>query len=190
MDHSPPGSSVHWMLQARILEWVAFSFSRGSSRPRDQTDASSIAGRFFTAEPPGKSLPSLLWMITLMRSELPVTAAWPPDVKHDEPRDNLEGGFVGTKSGASERNWMPGNTREQPASAFSQKGWSCQRSTWSSGATLLCIHLHTRNQLPFRSLLRVAQHVFNLKRCFAVLPELIISHYYYNLMIIWLCSGA
>ena len=37
MDCSPPGSSVHGILQPRILEWVAISFSRGSSRPRDQT---------------------------------------------------------------------------------------------------------------------------------------------------------
>ena len=35
MDCSPPGSSVHGILQARILEWVAISFSRGSSQPRD-----------------------------------------------------------------------------------------------------------------------------------------------------------
>ena len=35
MDCSPPGSSVHWISQARILEWVAISFSRASSRPRD-----------------------------------------------------------------------------------------------------------------------------------------------------------
>ena len=35
MDYSPPGSSVHGILQARILEWVAFPFSRGSSQPRD-----------------------------------------------------------------------------------------------------------------------------------------------------------
>ena len=35
LDCSPPGSSVHWISQARILEWVAISFSRGSSRPRD-----------------------------------------------------------------------------------------------------------------------------------------------------------
>ena len=40
MDCSPPGSSVHEILQARILEWVAVSFSRGSSRPRDQTQVS------------------------------------------------------------------------------------------------------------------------------------------------------
>ena len=37
VDYSPPGSSVHWILQARILEWVAISSSRGSSLPRDWT---------------------------------------------------------------------------------------------------------------------------------------------------------
>ena len=47
MDCSPPGSSVHGILQARILEWVAISFSRGSSQPRDQTWVSCIAGRRF-----------------------------------------------------------------------------------------------------------------------------------------------
>ena len=40
---------VHGILQARILEWVAFPFSRGSSQPRDQTPVSCIAGRFFTS---------------------------------------------------------------------------------------------------------------------------------------------
>ena len=44
---SPPGSSVHGILQARILEWVAISFSRGSSQPGDQTQVSRIAGRRF-----------------------------------------------------------------------------------------------------------------------------------------------
>ena len=51
MDCSPPGSSVHGILQARILEWVAISYSRGSSRPRDQTHISrfsALAGGFFT----------------------------------------------------------------------------------------------------------------------------------------------
>ena len=47
MDCSPPGSPVHGILQARILEWVAIAFSRGSSRPRDQTQVSCIAGRRF-----------------------------------------------------------------------------------------------------------------------------------------------
>ena len=48
MDCSLSGSSVHGILQARILEWVAISFSRGSSPPRDWTWLSRIAGRFFT----------------------------------------------------------------------------------------------------------------------------------------------
>ena len=48
MDYSQPGSSVHRIFQARTLEWVAIPFSRGSSRPRDWTLVSCIAGRFFT----------------------------------------------------------------------------------------------------------------------------------------------
>ena len=54
MDYSAPGSSVHGILQARRLEWVAISFSRGSFWPKNQTHVSCIAGRFFTTEPPGK----------------------------------------------------------------------------------------------------------------------------------------
>ena len=50
VDYNPPGSSVHGILQARILEWVAMPFSRGSSQPRSPTlQADSLA-----AEPPGK----------------------------------------------------------------------------------------------------------------------------------------
>ena len=45
---SLPEFSVHGILQAKILEWVAISFSRGSSQPRDWTQVSCIAGRFFT----------------------------------------------------------------------------------------------------------------------------------------------
>ena len=48
MDCSPQGSSVHRILQARILEWVVVLVSRGSSQPRDQTWVSCIASRFFT----------------------------------------------------------------------------------------------------------------------------------------------
>ena len=48
MDCSPPGSSVCGILQARILEWVAISFSRGSPQPRDRTWVSHTAGRFLT----------------------------------------------------------------------------------------------------------------------------------------------
>ena len=48
MDSSVSASSVHGILQARILEWVSIPFSRGSSQPRDQTWVSCISGRFFT----------------------------------------------------------------------------------------------------------------------------------------------
>ena len=45
----PMDYTVHGILQARILEWVAIPFSRGSSQPRDQTQVSRIAGGFFTS---------------------------------------------------------------------------------------------------------------------------------------------
>ena len=48
MDCSLPGSSICGIFQARVLQWVAISFSRGSSQPRDQTWVSPILGRFFT----------------------------------------------------------------------------------------------------------------------------------------------
>ena len=48
MDYSPPGSSVHGILQARTLDWVAISFSRGSSWLRDRTLVTCIAGGCFT----------------------------------------------------------------------------------------------------------------------------------------------
>ena len=48
VDCSPPGSSVHGIPQARILEWIAIPFSRDSSQPMDQTQVSCIAGGFFT----------------------------------------------------------------------------------------------------------------------------------------------
>ena len=46
---NPIGYTVHGILQARILEWVATPFTRGSSQPRDQTQVSRIAGGFFTS---------------------------------------------------------------------------------------------------------------------------------------------
>ena len=48
MDCSLPGSSVHGIFQARVLEWVTISFFRGSSQLRDQTQVSHIVGRRFT----------------------------------------------------------------------------------------------------------------------------------------------
>ena len=52
----PMNYKVHGILQARILEWVAFPFSRGSSQLRDQTQVSHIAADSLPAEPPGKPI--------------------------------------------------------------------------------------------------------------------------------------
>ena len=54
MDCSLPGSSVHGISQAGILEWVSISFSKGFFWPRDWSQVSCIAGKFFTTEPAGK----------------------------------------------------------------------------------------------------------------------------------------
>ena len=60
MDCSSPGSSVHGILQANILEWVAIPFFRGSSQPRDWTRVSHTAGRFFTIRATKEDLGILL----------------------------------------------------------------------------------------------------------------------------------
>ena len=55
MDCSLPGSFIHGVFQARVLEWVAISFSRGSSWPRDRAWVSRIPCRNLSSEPPGKT---------------------------------------------------------------------------------------------------------------------------------------
>jgi len=54
MDCSPPGSSVHGILQATILEWVTISFSKGYSQPRDQTRSPALQADFLPSELSGK----------------------------------------------------------------------------------------------------------------------------------------
>ena len=82
MDCSPPGSSVHGILQARILDWVAMSF-RGSSQLRDQTQVSRIAGGFFTVwvtrEATGNGLESnlVIWISLLWHQQAALLC--PPD---------------------------------------------------------------------------------------------------------------
>ena len=68
MDCKPPGFSLQRISQARILEWVAISFSRGSSWPRDRTRISCITSGVFIAEPPGKPHFFLNYIHILMSS--------------------------------------------------------------------------------------------------------------------------
>ena len=53
VDCSPPGSSIQGILQARIPEWVAISFSRGSSQPRDEPTSPALQADALNSEPPG-----------------------------------------------------------------------------------------------------------------------------------------
>ena len=72
MDCSPPASPVHGILQARLLEWVAISFSRGSSQPRDWTHVSCIADRFFTVWVTQVKFPIVLLQPAVNSPRLPV----------------------------------------------------------------------------------------------------------------------
>ena len=88
MDCSLPLSSFHGILQARILEWVALPFSRGSSWPRERTQVCCIAGRFFTLWATGETftfitrgLPSRdvksWWMgLRETQGEYPLSCLW------------------------------------------------------------------------------------------------------------------
>ena len=76
MDCSPPGSSIHGIPQARILEWVVMPFSIGSSQPRDWTQVSHIAGRFFTIWVTGEAqTQARLWINRVQTSPILCLAA-------------------------------------------------------------------------------------------------------------------
>ena len=110
MDYSPPGFSVHGILQARILEWVAMHFSRGSSRLRDQTQVADS----LPSEPPGKSL-GLRKLVNM------VSAKWPkqtlPMVSHVD----------------SVYPWYDGERRVlSTRSSSSPSNYSLQNSSWGS----------------------------------------------------------
>ena len=67
----PMGYTVRGILQARILEWVAFPFSRGSSQPRDQTQVSRITGGFFTRWATREALPLGSYLLFLNCATFP-----------------------------------------------------------------------------------------------------------------------
>ena len=90
MDCSPPGSSVHRIFQARILEWVAMPSSRGSSSPRDRTQLSSISGRVFKA-----FFFYTQWLIPLNPLVRLSFFGWPGSPREFEPHVSLQ--FLGNK---------------------------------------------------------------------------------------------
>ena len=112
MDCSLPGSSVHGITQARLLEWVAIFFSTASSWPKNQTCISCNAGRFFTTELPGRPL---LVMIVLWNYHLHLAyleKGWEPVIVkggawripvHQVPRADT--GCIDAMGGVS-REWL------------------------------------------------------------------------------------
>ena len=74
MDCRLPGSSIHGIFQARILKWVAISFSRGSSWPRDWTQISCITGRFFTFWATGRAQENKVYTVSIVSP--PICHEW------------------------------------------------------------------------------------------------------------------
>ena len=93
MDCSLLGSSVHGILQVRILEWLAIPFSMASSQPSDRTQVSSIAGRFFTNKPSQKPLISSR---NLLYNNVPVINRTPGSgsISHSVMSDSVRPGTV------------------------------------------------------------------------------------------------
>jgi len=81
MDCSLPGSSLHGILQARLLERIAISSSRGFFRLRERTCISSIAGGFFTTEPQGKPPKEMVQFSFSVVSD----SLWPHGLQHTRP---------------------------------------------------------------------------------------------------------
>ena len=85
MDYSLPGSSLHGIFQARVLEWAAIFFSRGSSQLRDWTRVSCVADRCFTLWAT-REAPPLLLLLLLLSSFIRVRlCATPQTAAHQAP---------------------------------------------------------------------------------------------------------
>ena len=136
MACSPPGSSVHGILQARIREWVAVPFSRGSSWPRNWSQVSCIAGRFFTtASATRQNLPI---KPRKLHTHLCVLSRF-SRVQLCNPKDHsLPGSFVHGINQARTLEWVV-------VSSF--RGSSLPRDwTWvSSASCIACTHLASCN---------------------------------------------
>ena len=92
MDQSLPGSSVHGIIQARILKWVAISYSWGSSQPKDRAQVSCISCTvrwIFTAEPPGKPISSVQLFSRVRLFETPRITACQASLSITNSRSSL-----------------------------------------------------------------------------------------------------
>ena len=134
MDCSPPGSSVHGISQARILERVVISFSRGSAWPRDWIRIPCVscnAGGFFTCWATEDSVNILI--LQILHVETVPKERWSSSQWHSRSRVQKCGT---ANSEPGELQWMP--TGEKPAAASGQSLLAVQKVPWRvSGALLL-----------------------------------------------------
>ena len=150
MDCSLPGSSVHGIFQARVLEWVAISFSRGSSRPRDWTQGLPHCRQaLLPSEPPGKSLLDIFIKKKVLKKKRAVEGSVAQDprqhVSWTEPAA-CRGSLWSDKSG--QRPLPP----EGFSRHYSSPWWTqiCHRITAIKKDQT---HTHTHNQLKFTKML-------------------------------------
>ena len=180
MGCSPPGSSVHGILQAGILEWVAIPFSRGSSWPRDWPWVSCLTGGFFTPEHQGsphiyislyaclhaKSLQSCLTLCDPMACSLPGSS-----VHGNSPGKNTGVGCQATSRGSSQPR---DQTQVSHIAGRSLTTWVTRgpKNTGVGSLPLLqgifptqksnCSHLHCRRILYQLSYLYLSIRISNL----------------------------
>ena len=181
MDCSLPGSSVHGILQARILEWVAVPSSMGSSQPRDQTHVSgvsSLAGGFFTTGTTRKvEWPSKQWFskYSPLGNSISITCrlggntrSWAPPWIH----------WVKKLWG-----WSPGTSiLTTPSDPSSEQFWWLKAEyQWFKGLNTSIIHSFIRHWLSayylpdtLRQQRGIRKHSF--LKDFAVLPSLALWH--------------
>ena len=130
MDYSPPASSIHGILQARIMEWVAIPFSRGSSQPRDQTQVSHMAGRFFIIWATREALQYKIKSLKKKKGQ------WRKRVQHPHPGqdDGRLGPVVKKKNTAGmsevQVSWWAHSITMRPQGAFAEHPCVVKQGPW------------------------------------------------------------
>ena len=138
MDYSLPGSSVHGIFQAIVLEWIAISFSKGSSQPRDRTQVSCIVDRHFTVWPTGKSIyfsakmgiimvPTSATQVVLLGKNLPASAG-----------DGRDASLI------------PGSGRSPGGGHGCPLWYSCLENPMDRGAWWATVHRVTKSQAQLK----------------------------------------
>ena len=151
MDCSPPGSSVHGIVQARVLEWGAIAFSRASSQPRDQAQVSCVVGRRFPI--PIWATREVCWYIALNFEEI-MTQSLP----HCLRQFMLCSGRKGFPSGSAVQNLPtkagdvgsnPGSRKSSGEGSGNPLQYSCLGNPTDRGARWATVHGAVESRIWF-----------------------------------------